>query len=180
MFHALIQKGTKQDLSDEILKSLEEFTYQVYVPRTTMIDIGDVRWCLLTKKQMTGEGLPPTKASLYPAIMTANLQAFQWQQDICQHPVIPSSSNMGWKDVEGHFEPVSCIVSCAPSNILDICRCSCDRGRCALPCSCKSNKLRCTEMCKCSGDEDFCDKNDSDEDSDECDIDSSEDDSDTT
>ena len=83
-----------------------------------MTDIGDVSWWLFTKKQMTSEGLPPTKASLYPAIMRANLQAIQWQQDICQHPVIPSPSNMGWKDVEGHFESVSCIVSCAPSNIL--------------------------------------------------------------
>ena len=35
-------------------------------------------------------------------------------------------------------------------------------------------------MCKCSGDEDFCDNNDSEENSDECDIDSNEDDSDTT
>jgi len=157
VFQALSELGTSASVSQSVLHELEKLVCQVYVPNSKMTNIGDVRWWLFTKKQHQGESPPPTKSSLHPAILRANLQAMQWNQDICQHPQLPSPSLLGWKQVGDQYEPVGCTEPCAPHAILNLCRCSCVQRRCAPPCGCKANKLKCTEMCTCGGNLDLCD-----------------------
>ena len=126
---------------------------------------------------MKDENLPPTRGALQPAILRANLQALQWQQDLVQHPTLPSPTENGWKKDESHFQPVMCSLPPAPSGILQLSRCGCTiKSKCTYSCSCAASKLNCTEMCECRADSSFClnpqqaDDGENDDDS-ECDED---------
>jgi len=39
---------------------IETFVCQVYEPGTTVVDVGDLRWKLFSKKQLETQKLPPT------------------------------------------------------------------------------------------------------------------------
>lgn len=82
--------GASPDISKETRSLLEKFICQLYIPNTLIVDIGEARWWLFTKKQFYDERLPPTTAALEPAIDRANLQAMIWNQSLKQYPVIPS------------------------------------------------------------------------------------------
>lgn len=157
LLEALAKLGTTLYLTEDVRASLEAFVCQLYIPKTTLTDIGAVRWLLFTQKQCQDENLPPTKSALNPALLRAHLQAFEWNQDLIQHPNNPSPTDFGWKKVGSTYEPVACTMPCAPELLLELCRCSCFQRRCSPPCTCQSNGLRCTEMCRCEGDPDRCD-----------------------
>ena len=40
-----------------------------------MVDVGDLRWSLFTKKQLEAQKLPPTRGALHEAIARAHYQA---------------------------------------------------------------------------------------------------------
>ncbi len=100
--------------------------------------------------------MPPTQASLHPAIYRANYQTMEWRQSHVQNPYLPSPTECSWNDDNGKFTPVTCDLPCGPDALLTLIKCSCTRGRCALPCKCASNELSCTEMCSCLADEEYC------------------------
>lgn len=157
VLESLANLGTTSNVSHEMMATLEKFVCQLYVPKTLLVDIGDVRWWLFTKKQFHDEHLPPTKGALQPAIDRANLQAMTWRHDLTQYPVLQPPTEHGWKKVNDRFEPIMCTKPCVPSCILEISRCGCKKNRCIQTCTCVINELRCTEMCQCSGDPQFCD-----------------------
>lgn len=157
MLEALAKLGTTQCLTEDVRATLEAFICQLYIPNTSLTDIGAVRWLLFTQKQYEDEALPPTRFALDPALLRAHLQCFEWNQDLIQHPNNLPPSDFGWKKVDNTYEPVVCTKPCAPELILELCRCSCFQRRCAPPCTCHSNGLRCTEMCRCEGHPDHCD-----------------------
>jgi hypothetical protein len=41
----------------------------VYLPGTTIEDVGILRWCLFKQQQKESEKLPPTRAALHEAII---------------------------------------------------------------------------------------------------------------
>jgi len=103
--------------------------------------------------------MPPTTASLRPAIARSHYQCMEWNRDILPHPSLPTISNYGWSNESGKYEPVMCDLPCAPEEVVNVIKCSCRKGRCAPPCKCATQQppMCCTEMCSCSGDEDLCD-----------------------
>jgi len=62
-----------------------------------MVDVGDLRWSLFTKKQLEAQKLPPTRGALHEAIAQAHYQAMVWRQDNIPHPQLPPATTYGWK-----------------------------------------------------------------------------------
>ena len=164
LLEALVQLGKTSLLPEDVRAQLEKCVCQLYLPKTTLTDIGDVRWWLFSKKQCQDENLPPTKAALNPALLRAHLQALVWNQDLVQFPETPSPINFGWQKVEDKYEPITSTIPCIPDLVWELCRCNCVKKRCTLPCVCRSQGLKCTEMCKCEGDASNCDNIESSDD----------------
>ncbi|CAH0384973.1 unnamed protein product [Bemisia tabaci] len=165
---ALAKLGTGSSLDEEIRQRLEELVCKLYIPKTALKDVGEVRWWLFTKKQCQDENLPPTRGALDPAFLRAHLQASIWRQDLKQNPELPPALNCGWKKNGENFEPIPCVGPCVPEVAMELCRCNCGQKRCAPPCTCRAHNLKCTEMCKCEGKLDLCDNFDiEDEDDDD-------------
>ena len=101
--------------------------------------------------------MPPTQASLHPAIHRANYQTMEWRQSHVRNPYLPPPTQCGWNEENETLTPVTCNLPCGPDELLTLIKCSCTRGRCAPPCKCASNGLRCTEMCSCLADVEYCD-----------------------
>ena len=125
VLQALASLGATPNVSHEMMAILEKFVCQLYVAKTLLTDIGDVRWWLFTKKQFHDEHLPPIRGALQPAIERVNLQAMTWQQGLTQYPAEPQPTEHGWKKVKDRFEPIMCTKPCAPSSILEISKCGC-------------------------------------------------------
>ena len=70
--------GTTEKLSSDTEKKIEAFVCQLYEPSTNLVDVGELRWRLFTKKQLEAEKLPPTQG----AIARAHYQAMVWYQDM--------------------------------------------------------------------------------------------------
>jgi len=52
--------GTSEELGVDTERAIETFVCQLYEPGTTVVDAGDLRWKLFTKKQLEAQQLPPT------------------------------------------------------------------------------------------------------------------------
>ena len=44
--------GTSEELGVDTKRAIETFVCQLYEPGTTVVDVGDLRWKLFTKKQL--------------------------------------------------------------------------------------------------------------------------------
>ena len=60
--------GTSDEPTTETESAIEEFVCNLYEPDTTMVNVGDLRWRLFTKKQLESQKLPPTRGALHEAI----------------------------------------------------------------------------------------------------------------
>jgi len=49
-------------------RAIETFVCQLYEPGSTVVDVGDLRWKLFTKKQLEAQKLPQTRGALHEAI----------------------------------------------------------------------------------------------------------------
>ena len=56
------------------MQGFEKFVCRLYDKSSDINDVGEMRWKLFTKKQVEGELLPPTRASLKEAILRAHYQ----------------------------------------------------------------------------------------------------------
>jgi hypothetical protein len=157
LFQALALLGTTETVTEDICSEIESFICRVYHLNTNIKTLTKLRWWMFTSKQTLGEKLPPTKGSLLPAILRANLQAMVWAQDDQCTPTLPSPVDHGWSMENGHLTPVLCDLPCAPDSVLKLIKCSCTKSRCSAPCKCRAGELPCTEMCGCRGDETSCD-----------------------
>ncbi|CAH0381471.1 unnamed protein product [Bemisia tabaci] len=64
---ALGALGTTPSLTETVQQVLEEFISQLYISKTKLTSINDVRSSLFAKKQCKDENLPPTRTALQPA-----------------------------------------------------------------------------------------------------------------
>ena len=152
--------GCKEEFKKKDEQLIERFICHVYLPGTTISDIGLLRWYMFTKKGTQSKNLPPTRSTLTPYILRTHYKVMEWRRANQQHPNRPEPSHFGWEMVEHQYSPVMCTLLCAPESILQLVRCSRLKGRCAVHCKCQTQSLRCTELCKCGGDEDLCENND--------------------
>jgi len=60
--------GTRNKLGVDNERAIETFVCHVYEPGTTVVDVGDLRWKLFSKKQLEAQKLPPTQGALHEAI----------------------------------------------------------------------------------------------------------------
>ena len=101
--------GEANDVPDEHYTVSEQFICSVYQqprPNATFLKLADLRWWLYCKKQAQGASLPPTAASLRPAIQRCHYQCIEWCRDIHCHPQLPAPSGYGWVLESGKYEPV--------------------------------------------------------------------------
>ncbi|CAH3043013.1 unnamed protein product [Porites lobata] len=165
--------------------AIEKLVCQLYLPKTKISSLKDLRWLLFRRKQAESERLPPTQAALREAIKRAHYQAMIWANDKVANPDLPSPENYGWKKDKDKWIPVMTRLQPAPDAVLYLVKCGCGKDKCRNNrCSCRRASLTCTGLCSCSNDEtgEECDnvdmiENDScdDETSDEQDDDSEED-----
>ena len=81
--------------SDDTMALIEKLVCQLYLPKTEMSSVSEVRWWLFRKKQAQSERLPPTHAALRQAILRAHHQALVWNNDVVANPTLPSPENDG-------------------------------------------------------------------------------------
>ena len=115
----------------------------------------EIRWWYFTHKHSRAGNMPPSRASLYPAIRRANYQAMEWKRCNVSIPNIPPPTDCDWTIENGFLTPITCDVPCGPEELICLTKRSCYLSRCAPPCICALNKL--TETCSCLGYEDYCD-----------------------
>ena len=80
--------------SDDTMKAIEKFVCELYVPKTSLFTVKDLRWRLFRKKQAQSERLPPTQGALREAVLRAHYQVTVWNNDIVANPDIPSPETM--------------------------------------------------------------------------------------
>ena len=78
--------GTSPTPSDETMKAIEKFVCELYVPKTPVSTVKDLRWWLFRKKQAQSERLPPPKGALCEAVLRAHYQVTVWNNDIVANP----------------------------------------------------------------------------------------------
>ncbi|KAL9964896.1 hypothetical protein ACROYT_G028604 [Oculina patagonica] len=123
--------GREEQPDVEIKSGIEKFLCQIYVPKTDLTTVKELRWSLFKKKQAESDRLPPTQAALHQAIMRAHFQLMVWNKDAVPNPLLPSPSDYGWAMENGE---------CSKE------RCSSNRYQC------RRAGLLCTDLCSCSDD----------------------------
>ena len=95
---------TKMELADYLAqKTIEDGVHnrrrvcQLYLPKTEMSSVSEVRSCLFQKKQAQSERLPTTQAALLQAISRAHHQALVWNNDVVAKTTLPSPENYRWE-----------------------------------------------------------------------------------
>ena len=82
-----------------IVAPLEKFVCSVYAPKGCPIrSIPELRWELFRSKNLEGEKLPPTIATLYPHIMRSNYVTKRDKSYTTPHPELPKLTISGWEE----------------------------------------------------------------------------------
>ena len=134
------------ELPEEV-RPIEKFVCSVYSsggPTT----IPALRWELFRSRNLEGEKLPPTRATLMPHILHTNFVAMRDKSYTTPHPCLPPLEENGWLLVGGEYVPTRCLYKPAPVAVLELIKCGCQTS-CKGACSCKKNNLPCTPLCKC-------------------------------
>ena len=154
--------------SRETMALIEKFVCQLYVPRTDICTVKELRWWLFRKKQAQSERLPPTQDALSQAILRAHYQLLVWNNDKVANPTLPSPKNFGWTADENGWVPVMTKIPPAPDAIIYLVKCKCAKERCSTKrCQRRKAGLSCTDLCSCSDSRELCENlhdNDGDDD----------------
>ena len=94
--------GTSEELSVNTESAIEAFVCQLYESGTTVVDVGDLRWIILTNKQLESQKLPPTRGALHEAIACAHFQAIVWYEVNTPHPSHHQQQSMGGRKSRGY------------------------------------------------------------------------------
>ena len=82
--------GTSPTPCDKAMKAIENFVCELYVSKTSLSSVKDLRWWLFRKKQAQSDRLPLTQGAV-----RARQQIIVWNNDIVGNPDIPSPENYG-------------------------------------------------------------------------------------
>ena len=137
-------------VSFHLLQPLEKFVCQVYSttgPRSLLA----LRWELFRSKNLEGEMLPPTRASLLPHIKRANHIAMRDKSYHVRHPALPHNEDNGWQMENGMYTPVRWLTLPVPKAVIELTKCKCKMRCFVAACGCSKHGLPCTPLCKCYG-----------------------------
>lgn len=147
----LADLGTTDQPTTDTMAAIEKLVCQLYVHKTEMTKVKELRWWLFRKRQAQSEKLPPTQEALRQAIMRANHQAMVWDLDTVAEPQLPSPEASGWKLEGDEWVPVMTSQLPAPEAVIQLVKCGCSKSRCSTNrCNCRRAKLNCTDLCSCS------------------------------
>ena len=143
---------TEKDLVEDELpletRPIERFVCSVYKPGGPQI-LPDLRWELFRSKNLEGEKLPPTRATLLPHLLHANFVSLRDKSYVRTEPNLPPLDENGWKMMDESLVPVCCVHKPAPKAVLELIKCGCKAACTKSNCSCNRNNLPCTPLCKC-------------------------------
>ena len=145
-------EGTLQsELADDKLpadwKPLEGFVCKVYSSKGPL-SLPQLRWEMFRSKNLEGEMLPPTIASLYPHIKRSNYMSMRDKSYTLTKPILPPIEENGWSIESGVYIPTKCLALPAPKAVIELTKCSCKLA-CTQNCGCHRHNLPCTPLCKC-------------------------------
>ena len=131
------------------VKELEKFVSQVYckVGPTTLPEL---RWGLFRSRNLEGEVLPPTRASLLPHMTCANFMTMGDKFYTTSCPDLPPIKENGWSEHQGAYVPVMCLPLPTFQAVIELTKCSC-KSDCKGRGGCFKNAIPCTRLCKCFG-----------------------------
>ena len=98
--------------SIETMTLIEKFVCQLYVSRTDICTVKELRWWLFRQKQAQSERLPLTQDALSQAILRAHDQLLVWNNDEVANRTLPSPENFVWTAGENGWVPV--MTKCHP------------------------------------------------------------------
>ena len=161
VLNALAKLGREEEAGADIKVGIERFVCQIYLPRTDITTVKELRWFLFRKKQAE---LPPRQAALHQAILRAHFQLLVWNKDTEPNPVLPSPSDYGWAMENAEWVPVMTTLPPAPEAVIELVKCGCSKERCSTNrCQCRRAGLLCTDLCSCSDDSECENQNDDDQ-----------------
>lgn len=127
--------------------TLEEFVCKVYSCKGPY-SLPQLRWELFRSRNLEGEMLPPTRASLLPHIIRSNYVAMRDKSYTSACPVLPPIEENGWTIQDDVYIPTKCLSLPAPKAVIELTKCSCKLA-CTGNCGCYKSHLPCTPLCKC-------------------------------
>ena len=164
VLNALAKLGREEEPGTDIKVGIKRFVCQLYLPRTDITTVKELRWFLFRKKQAESDKLPPTQAALHQAILRAHFQLLVWNKDTEPHPVLPSPSDYGWAMENAEWVPVMTTLPPAPEAVIELIKCGCSKERCSTNrCQCRRAGLLCTDLCSCSDDSECENQHDDDQ-----------------
>jgi len=84
--------------------AIEKLVCQLYLGKTKISSLKDLRWLLFRRKQAKSEQLLPVQAALQEAIKRAYYQAMIWANDKVPNPDLPLPDSYGWKKDKGYYK----------------------------------------------------------------------------
>ena len=148
----------EDDVDMEALNGgLEQFLMKAYMTKGIVaVSIGELRWQLFSKKQLTSEKLPPTMGALKWKILRSHYVTIVWRRSLLSFEAIyPDPLQFGWlSNPSGNAHlalvPILTDEPPVPEATLDMTDCGCKKTKCiAGSCSCRKVGLRCTALCRC-------------------------------
>ena len=127
---------------------IEEFVCEVYSSNGPLT-LPELRWELFRSRNLEGELLPPTRASLLPHIIRVNYVSMRDKSYTRICPILPPIEENGWTMEGNMYIPMRCLNFPAPKAVIELTKCGC-KVACAGNCGCSRNNLPCTPLCKCS------------------------------
>lgn len=153
--------------SDDTMALIEKLVCQLYLPKTELSSVSELRWWLFLKKKAQSERFSPTQAALREAILRAHHQALVWNNDIVANPTLSSPEKFGLGLHGEKWVPIMTTLPPATQAIIHLVKGKCAKERCSTSrCQCQKNGLNCTDLCGCSDDGERC-ENVLDDDSDD-------------
>lgn len=147
---AFAKLGEEWQLTDEVLKVLEEFTCRLYVVHSEICHVNEMRYELFRVKdgQVESEQLPPCQDCLHLHAARANYQAAIWHRALQADPSVPSPLECkGWSSDDGELLITWMTGAPAPDAVLEFLSCKCKKSCKLSSCQCMANRLPCTQAC---------------------------------
>jgi hypothetical protein len=98
---------------------LEEFVCKVYNP-SRPLSLPELRWELFRSRNLEGEMLPPTRASLLPHIIRVNFVSMIGKSYTSACPNIPQIEENGWTIEDNMYVPTKCLICLHPKLSLNL------------------------------------------------------------
>ena len=119
------------NLTTNFERELERFVCNVYVLKVNFSNVKDVRWNRFKINSSNISLLPPSPGALHQHTLRSYWQANTWINAMESHRSNLDPVNYGWYLDNGEYNRVMSESPIAPSNILELTLCACEKSRCS-------------------------------------------------